>query len=68
MGVYQSITAPEVRRMGYTCRVSAEMLDIFGLDDIAAILRDRHRIPLGAEPSLVGNVIIFSWFEVETFN
>lgn len=72
MGVYQSATEPNVRRKSLTYMVLPYELEVFGASDVFARLRRAHKIPLKVTPTVevsdLGTKLVFSWFEVETFN
>lgn len=73
MGVYQSATAPAVRRKGYDHAVPSETLDMLGKPRYIRELRKTAGIPRKVEPteSTDDNGVVtmrFSWYEVETFN
>lgn len=72
MGVYQSVTAPTVRRKSFSYSPLPHELEVFGVEDLAFRLRRANKIPLKVEPEVledfVGTILRFSWFEVETYN
>lgn len=73
MGVYQSVTAPEIRRRQVKQVVTQYYLDEAGKKAVASRLRKEFNIPRKVIPTLslalLGGVeFLFSWYEVETFN
>lgn len=72
MGVYQSVTAPDVQRRGFEQVFPRYAVDTLGTRYVISRLRKVNKIPRKVTPEIEdtpsGVRFRFRWFQVETFN